>query len=127
MAGRRREENLEAKIIIRNYPLDTDDRDLRIMFEKYGKIEDCECDKNLKKCLTALYKDNTFYKLNLFFQLLAILLFFFDTPTSCSVYAKGERHSKAERFHVLSVQEERRCYGCHQGNERTSEYEKPLL
>ena len=42
MAGRRREENLEAKIIIRNYPLDTDDRDLRIMFEKYGKIEDCE-------------------------------------------------------------------------------------
>lgn len=42
MAGRRREENLESKIIIRNYPLDTDDRDLRIMFEKYGKIEDCK-------------------------------------------------------------------------------------
>ena len=42
MAGRRREENLESKIIIRNYPPDTDDRDLRIMFEKYGKIEDCE-------------------------------------------------------------------------------------
>ena len=42
MAGRRGEENLESKIIIRNYPADTSDRDLRIMFEKYGKIEDCK-------------------------------------------------------------------------------------
>ncbi len=42
MAGRR-EENLESKVIIRNYPSDTSDRDLRIMFEKYGKIEDCKC------------------------------------------------------------------------------------
>ena len=30
----------EAKIIIRSYPPDTSDRDLRIMFEKYGKIDD---------------------------------------------------------------------------------------
>ena len=42
MAGRRLEERLESKIIIRNYPPDTDNRDLRIMFEKYGKIEDRE-------------------------------------------------------------------------------------
>ena len=38
----------EAKIIIRSYPPDTSDRDLRIMFEKYGKIDDrkwflCSC------------------------------------------------------------------------------------
>ena len=59
MAGRRREENLEAKIIIRNYPLDTDDRDLRIMFEKYGKIEDCEWQK-FKKNTQSLYENNTF-------------------------------------------------------------------
>ena len=38
MAGRR--ENLESKIIIRHYPPDTTDSDLRIMFEKYGKIDD---------------------------------------------------------------------------------------
>lgn len=42
MAGRRREENLESKIIIRNYPSDTTERDMRIMFEKYGKIDDCK-------------------------------------------------------------------------------------
>lgn len=44
MAGRgvRRDDNPQAKIIIRNYPLDTTERDLRIMFEKYGKIDDCE-------------------------------------------------------------------------------------
>ena len=51
MAGRR-EENLESKIIIRNYPNDTSDRDLRIMFEKYGKIEDC---KSTPAFLRALY------------------------------------------------------------------------
>ena len=28
------------KIIVKNYPADTEDRDLQIMFEKYGKIED---------------------------------------------------------------------------------------
>lgn len=28
------------KIIVKNYPADTADRDLQIMFEKYGKIED---------------------------------------------------------------------------------------
>lgn len=46
MASRKGEENLESKIIIRNYPADTTDQDLRIMFEKYGKIDDCEllCD-----------------------------------------------------------------------------------
>lgn len=42
MSGRRGEENLESKIIIRNYPPDTTERDFRIMFEKYGKIEDCK-------------------------------------------------------------------------------------
>ena len=44
MAGRgsRRDDNPQAKIIIRNYPMDTTERDLRIMFEKYGKIDDCE-------------------------------------------------------------------------------------
>lgn len=42
MAGRRRDDNPQAKIIIRNYPLDTTERDLRIMFEKYGKIDDCK-------------------------------------------------------------------------------------
>ncbi len=33
-------ENLESKIIMRRYPPDTSDKDLSIMFEKYGKIED---------------------------------------------------------------------------------------
>ena len=42
MAGRKGEEHLESKIIIRNYPSDTTEKDLRIMFEKYGKIEDCK-------------------------------------------------------------------------------------
>ena len=42
MSSRRGEEHLESKVIIRNYPADTTERDLRIMFEKYGKIEDCE-------------------------------------------------------------------------------------
>ncbi len=45
MAGPRRE-NLESKIIIRHYPPDTSDKDLRIMFEKYGKIEDRELTVN---------------------------------------------------------------------------------
>ena len=40
--NRKGEENLESKIIIRNYPSDTDEKDMRIMFEKYGKIEDCK-------------------------------------------------------------------------------------
>ena len=40
--GLRRDDNPQAKIIIRNYPLDTTERDLRIMFEKYGKIDDCK-------------------------------------------------------------------------------------
>lgn len=31
-----------ARIIVKNYPADTTSRDLQIMFEKYGKIEDCE-------------------------------------------------------------------------------------
>lgn len=42
MSGRRSEENLESKIIIRGYPPDTTEEDLRIMFEKYGKIDDCK-------------------------------------------------------------------------------------
>lgn len=42
MANRKGDENLESKIIIRSYPPDTSDQDLRIMFEKYGKIEDCK-------------------------------------------------------------------------------------
>lgn len=42
MTSRKGEEHLESKIIIRNYPPDTTEEDLRIMFEKYGKIEDCE-------------------------------------------------------------------------------------
>lgn len=35
-----RRDSQENKIIIRSYPPDTTDEDLRIMFEKYGKIED---------------------------------------------------------------------------------------
>lgn len=42
MSSRKSEEHLESKIIIRNYPPETTERDMRIMFEKYGKIEDCE-------------------------------------------------------------------------------------
>ena len=42
MSFRRREENLDSKIIIRNYPDDLTERDLQIMFEKYGKVEDCK-------------------------------------------------------------------------------------
>jgi len=38
----RGEENLESKIIIRNYPLNLTERDLRIMFEKYGTVDDCK-------------------------------------------------------------------------------------
>ena len=45
MAGRRGEEKLDSKIIIRNYPLETTEKDMRIMFEKYGKIDDCKCAK----------------------------------------------------------------------------------
>lgn len=35
-----RRDSQENKIIIRSYPPDTTDEDLRIMFEKYGKIDD---------------------------------------------------------------------------------------
>ena len=42
MTSRKGEEHLESKIIIRSYPPDTTEKDMRIMFEKYGKIEDCE-------------------------------------------------------------------------------------
>jgi RNA recognition motif-containing protein len=42
MVNRKGDENLESKIIIRGYPPETDEKDMRIMFEKYGKIEDCE-------------------------------------------------------------------------------------
>ena len=31
-----------GRIIVKNYPSDTSSRDLQIMFEKYGKIDDCE-------------------------------------------------------------------------------------
>ncbi len=42
MSFTRREENLESKIIIRNYNHDLSEGDLTIMFEKYGKVDDCE-------------------------------------------------------------------------------------
>ena len=42
MTNRKGEEHLESKIIIRSYPPDTTEKDLRIMFEKYGKIDDCK-------------------------------------------------------------------------------------
>lgn len=44
MTSRKSEEHLESKIIIRNYPKDTTEKDMQIMFEKYGKIDDCKCD-----------------------------------------------------------------------------------
>ena len=31
-----------GRVIVKNYPPDTSTRDLQIMFEKYGKIDDCE-------------------------------------------------------------------------------------
>lgn len=37
-----RRDNPAAKIIVRNYPLNTPEKELRDMFEKIGKIEDCE-------------------------------------------------------------------------------------
>ena len=39
----KRDERLESKVIIKNYPYDTTDSDLKIMFEKYGKVDDCKC------------------------------------------------------------------------------------
>lgn len=47
MSFRRREENLDSKIIIRNYADDLTERDLQIMFEKYGKVEDCKLSSSL--------------------------------------------------------------------------------
>ena len=38
----RRSDNPAAKIIVRNYPLTTPEKELRDMFEKIGKIDDCE-------------------------------------------------------------------------------------
>ena len=38
-----RRDNPAAKVIVRNYPLNTPEKELRDMFEKIGKIEDCEC------------------------------------------------------------------------------------
>lgn len=40
MTYRKGEERLDSKIIIRNYAPGTTESDLRIMFEKYGKIDD---------------------------------------------------------------------------------------
>lgn len=54
MSGRRSEENLESKIIIRGYPPDTTEEDLRIMFEKYGKIDDCKLYPAASSCLYNL-------------------------------------------------------------------------
>ena len=39
----RRSDNPAAKVIVRNYPLTTPEKELRDMFEKIGKIDDCEC------------------------------------------------------------------------------------
>ena len=41
-----------GRIIVKNYPSDTSTRDLQIMFEKYGKIDDCELVINV-----VLYSD----------------------------------------------------------------------
>ena len=38
----RRSDNPLAKIIVRNYPLSTSQKELRDMFEKIGKIDDCK-------------------------------------------------------------------------------------
>ena len=38
----RRSDNPAAKVIVRNYPLTTLEKDLRDMFEKIGKIDDCK-------------------------------------------------------------------------------------
>lgn len=35
------------RIIVKNYPSDTSSRDLQIMFEKYGKIDDCKLMRQL--------------------------------------------------------------------------------
>jgi hypothetical protein len=39
MAGNIRDN--PGRIIVKNYPTNTTSRDLQIMFEKYGKIDDC--------------------------------------------------------------------------------------
>lgn len=66
MTNRKGEEHLESKIIIRNYPADTTDQDLRIMFEKYGKIEDC--------------KSAIFFHLNVPLYIHAVLLLLVFSP-----------------------------------------------
>ena len=38
----RRSDNPLAKVIVRNYPLTTPEKELRYMFEKIGKIDDCK-------------------------------------------------------------------------------------
>ena len=43
MAFRRQLENPESRLIIRGYPNEFTEEDLRIMFEKYGKVDDCKC------------------------------------------------------------------------------------
>ena len=38
----RRSDNPAAKVIVRNYPLTTPEKELKDMFEKIGKIDDCK-------------------------------------------------------------------------------------
>ena len=38
----RRSDNPAAKIIVRNYPLTSTDKEFKDMFEKIGKIDDCK-------------------------------------------------------------------------------------
>ena len=40
MSGTR--DNRGDRIIVKNYPTDTTRGDLQIMFEKYGRIDDCK-------------------------------------------------------------------------------------
>ena len=47
-----RRDNPAAKVIVRSYPLSTPERELRDMFEKIGKIDDCEC---ADSCMYAQY------------------------------------------------------------------------
>ena len=42
MANQKADREHPGRVIVKNYPPDTSTRDLQIMFEKYGKIDDCE-------------------------------------------------------------------------------------
>ena len=53
-----------GRIIVKNYPPETSTRDLQIMFEKYGKIDDCEFSR-FENCIVIISQYSVINSINI--------------------------------------------------------------